>query len=174
MNGQQIVMCAEAIIQEKWMLKLDDIDLCLRNALMGQYGDFFNRMDMPTIFGFIRKYEQERDHVIAKKRDSDMANNNIYEIFKAPQMKQILDDVTDKLAHKEAAPADNIDRKLSPFEKMVQDEWDELQISSISPNLKHYDCNVYDFTGYRALRAEEEVLKGGAHDTGEIPTLSNC
>lgn len=171
MNGQQIVMCAEAIIQEKWMFKLDDVDLCLRNALMGQYGDFFNRVDMPTIFGFIRKYEQERDHLIAKNRDTDMQNNNIYDIFKAPQMKQILDDVTDKLAHKEAAPADNIERKLSPFEKMVQDEWDAM-VKSEYVALKAYKNQLIDFTAFRATRAEEEVLKHGPHDTNEIPPLS--
>jgi hypothetical protein len=171
MNGQQIVSCAEAIVNDKWMLKLDDIDLCLRNVLAGNYGDIFNRMDRPTIFSFLSKFEKERDIAIARKRDKDVEANNIYTLFQNPQMNEILKEVTDKLVHTEK-PMDMKIVKLSPFEKMVQDEWDRLPMSSVTPRFRIYGHVDFDFTQYRYIRAEEEVLKHGAHDTNEIPPLT--
>ena len=136
MNAQQVASCAEAIVEDMWRLKLDDIDLCFRNGLKGNYGQIYDRMDQMTIFGWLKEYEKERDNAIAKKRDTEQINN-IYETFQHPQMKQILEDVTSKLTMKETPKVTEFKpRELTPQEQLFQDllvEFDEIWAAANQP-----------------------------------------
>lgn len=164
MTGQQIAMCAESIVEEMWRFKLDDIDLCFRNGVMGKYGQIYDRMDQMVIFGWLKEYEKERDAAIAKKRDSDqIANNNVYEIFQHPQMKQILHDVTDKLDVK-AKPTEHLKiRELTREEKMIQDwmkDFDRLYAEttgdiSRQTRMIYYEGGWLDQQQYLLLKAKE-------------------
>ena len=157
-------MCAESIVEEMWRFKLDDIDLCFRNGVMGKYGQIYDRMDQMVIFGWLKEYEKERDAAIAKKRDSDqIANNNVYEIFQHPQMKQILHDVTDKLDVK-AKPTEHLKiRELTREEKMIQDwmkDFDRLYAEttgdiSRQTRMIYYEGGWLDQQQYLLLKAKE-------------------
>lgn len=134
MTAPQIAMCAEAIVEEMWRFKLDDIDLCFRNGMTGKYGQIYDRMDQMVIFGWLKEYEKERDMAIAKKRDSEQAGySNVYDVFQHPQMKQILQDVTSKLDVK-AKPVEHLKiRELSREEKLMQQwmsEFDDIYNST--------------------------------------------
>lgn len=171
MSPTQVAITSEMVVEKYYYLRVAEIKLCFRNAMFGEYGEIYNRIDGSVIFSWLQKYDASRTSIVAQANQK-MSANLSETLTKAIDMDTIKL-VTDNLKHKETeAPADNIDRKLSPFEKMVQDEWDKLEKQLMG--LKYYKGGVVDFTEYRHIRAEEEVLKSGAHDTNEIPPLSNC
>lgn len=102
MNATQLNVCAEDLTEsnEFYMLRMEDFKLCFKWARQGKYGEFYNRLDQPMIFGFLRKYMGERDSAIARKRDAEQGNY-MQEVFQSDVMKGILKDVTDKLTIKE-------------------------------------------------------------------------
>lgn len=60
MNEDQIFETASMIILEYYMLNLADINNIFRNAKMGKYGIFYDRIDGMIILSFFEKYCQER------------------------------------------------------------------------------------------------------------------
>lgn len=60
MNAQQVALTADLIIQYYSYFKLEDIKLCFRNAMIGKYGELYDRLDGAIILSWFKKYEMER------------------------------------------------------------------------------------------------------------------
>lgn len=159
MTENQIALCATDIVdsQEFYMLRIEDFELCFKQAYAGAYGEFYGRLDQPMVFGFLRKYSQERDQAIARKRDSETDRSNIYDLFQTDAMKGILKDVTDKLTIKEANEAPKIERKPDIFQIILK-EWGNLPPSEIG-GLKTYQNKPMDTTEFLQVRVNE-LLEG--------------
>lgn len=167
MNPTQIAMCANAIADEKWMLRLDDIQLCMERGCLGYYGELFNRLDQMVIFGWFKKYEAERDEAIARKRDSEQAGN-LYQLFDNEPMKQILHEVTDKLIMQKMpgyTPEPRPQNAASLFAQQVAEEFETLYRDN--PNIGTPRMVFYkdawrdqsDFYDLRFIEHDEEQLK---------------
>lgn len=160
MNAMQIAMCANAICESKWTLRLDDIQLCLERGVMGQYGELFNRMDQMVVFEWFRKYEIERSQEIAKKRDANHANN-IYEVWQSPVLNNILHEVTSKLTHREIVKEEYKPREKNAGELWaaeVQRDFDELYRQNGNdslPRMIAYNGKWMDQTEYYQTRFDE-------------------
>jgi hypothetical protein len=170
MNPAQVAITSEMVIEKYYYLRVAEIKLCFRNAMFGEYGEIYNRIDGSVIFSWLQKYDASRTSIVAQANQKMSAN--LTEALAQTITPELIKEITDKLIHQEK-PMDMTIVKLSPFEKMVQDEWDKIPLSTAGYGLKLYVDTLVDFTNYRRLRAEEEVLKHGQHDTNEIPPLSN-
>lgn len=165
MNADQIRSCAEDIVEEKWYLRIDDIDLCLRRGMLLEYGEIYNRMDQSVIFGWLKKYETERDSHLSKVRDENH-RNNVYEIWQEGPLLDIVRDVANKLSEKEVEKV--ISEKVTRQRSMVDDWIDEFdflfkgQPEDDSPiKTVKYNGKTFDLTGYVEIRNLEymESLK---------------
>lgn len=164
MTPEQMAYCAQEIVATVHGLNLDDIDLCFRMAVRGDYGVTYNRIDTPTVFEWIKKYRTLR-YAEAEKISSAGDGQNLYDLFKHPQMAGALQEVVDAYAARKAAEPIPPVRKVSAWEKMLQDEWDALEWwvdlnGDKAPMLRWYGGkdikkNLYCFTDYCAKRLAE-------------------
>lgn len=60
MNAQQVALTADLIIQYYSYFKLEDIKLCFRNAMIGKYGELYDRLDGSIILSWFKRYEKDR------------------------------------------------------------------------------------------------------------------
>ena len=68
MTDQQIAYCAEMIIEKYFYFKISEIRYVFRQAIMGSYGQLFDRLDTMTIMTWLTAYESERAIEIEAKR----------------------------------------------------------------------------------------------------------
>jgi hypothetical protein len=157
MNNTQLIHCAESLVEsnEFYMLRMEDFETCFNQSLNGRYGEFYNRLDQPMIFGFLRKYMAERDTAIARQRDNSQ-QNNIYELFQSEPMQRILNDVHDKLTHKEVVDVPKTERKQDIFQLFLK-EWDKLPTEQFDGfNYKIYNgAKFADVNDFMIARLDE-------------------
>jgi hypothetical protein len=162
MNNNQLIHCAEALVEsnEFYMLRYEDFETCFDTALSGKYGEFYNRLDEPMVFGFVRKYMLERDAAIARKRDNEHASN-IYEVVQTGPVYEILKEVSDKLSIKETPEPAKIERKMDLGQLFLQ-EWDKLPtkenggvIFRIYNGIEFFAVN--DYLSCRLLEVSEQL-----------------
>lgn len=60
MNDVQVALTVDLIIDEFGYFKPDDFKLCFTNAMKGNYGKLYDRIDGNIIFGWLRTYENDR------------------------------------------------------------------------------------------------------------------
>lgn len=60
MNAKQVAITVDLIIDTYPYMQVDDIALCFRNAMKGNYGRIYNRIDGQIILGWLREYNKER------------------------------------------------------------------------------------------------------------------
>lgn len=160
MTEDQIALCASDIVDssEFYMLRIEDFELCFKNAYAGAYGEFYGRLDQPMVFGFIRKYSIERDAAIARKRDSESDRSNIYQVFQTEPMQKILNEVTDKLSIKERTNEPKPERKPD-VGQIILSEFDDLCKAMQLPNspirVTMYKEKMVDLDGYMKVRIVE-------------------
>lgn len=168
MNAEQMAYCAEDIANSMeaniYCLSLDDIQLCLEKGGRCEYGEIYNRMDQTVIFGWFKKYWEERAAAVSRCRDAEIANNNIYDAFKNDDLYNAVKMVNDKLRMEEKKPDSKPEplRELPPFEKEVLIEWDSMPYGPTGTEfarLKQYKDEWVDFTDYREERFIEESKK---------------
>ena len=156
MNNEQIKFAAEHFVQHHWKYSLEDIQLCLDRGVAGMYGTIYNRLDLSILNEWLLKFEQERDMHITATREKETQANNIYEMFQHPQVMQVMNDVYDKMPHKEA-PAQEVKREVNAFEQQLLTEYDALPEWSENKWFKIYNNKPYQFTEYRKERYMEEI-----------------
>jgi len=156
MNNEQIKFAAEHFVQHHWKYSLEDIQLCLDRGVAGMYGTIYNRLDLSILNEWLLKFEQERDMHITATREKETQANNIYEIFQHPQVMQAMNDVYDKMPHKEA-PAQEVKREVNAFEQQLLSEYDALPEWIENKWFKIYNNKPYQFTEYRKERYMEEI-----------------
>lgn len=158
LTPQQIEFAAEYIVENSWIYSLEDLQICFDRGCMGKYGELYNRLDPSVIMGWLGKYEQERNLVIAEQRQKDILTNNIYDVFNNDTMRDALKIVVQKMDERkvEQMKSDEPHRKPSQFEEQIMDEWTQLP-SGKNGVMKIYKHQIFDFTGYREFRYNEEI-----------------
>ncbi|MFO0201654.1 MAG: hypothetical protein ACK528_00835 [Alphaproteobacteria bacterium] len=156
MNAMQIEFCAENIMEQMWMYSLEDIQLCLDRGAIGMYGTIYNRIDPATILAWFPLYDQERQVVSTTINETEKQANNIYEMFQNPQVMQAMNDVYDKMPHKEA-PAQEPQRQVNAFEQQLLSEFDALPEWVENKWFRLYKNRPFQFTEYRKERYMEEI-----------------
>lgn len=176
-------MCAEDIVDSRWHLRLDDIDLALRRARQGEYAlkmEF--KIDTTDIFKILDFYEAEKLK-LKHNMKSQEAEANMYQLFDNPVMKKILTEVTEKLSIKESKPAEPyVAPEKHPITQQIEAEWDELRKTTSGKKLDKspralglIDLVVYKkkpmaFTEFYSLRFEELAQEIGMNEPVEQPT----
>jgi len=156
MNNEQIKFAAEHFVQHHWKYSLEDIQLCLDRGVAGIYGTIYNRLDLSVLNEWVLKFEQERDMHITATRETEKQTNNIYEMFQHPQVMQAMNDVYDKMPHKEA-PAQDVKREVNAFEQQLLSEFDALPEWVENKWFRLYKNRPFQFTEYRKERYMEEI-----------------
>lgn len=164
MTADQMAYCAQEIVATVHGINLDDIDLCLRMAIRGEFGTTYNRMDTPTVFEWLKKYRSLR---YAEAEKLNQEGENLYSLFNHPQMHDALKAVVDAYEARKTHETPPAVRRVTEWEKALQNEWDALPHKTEQDtdglmsygrtfhNLRIYRGKTYDFTGYCAKRLEE-------------------
>lgn len=157
MKPQQLMLTAELIIEKYYYLRVEELRICFRMAMMGEFGTVYNRIDGQIFFEWILKFLPTRQNVTDQMKQQQQTNNNIYDIFAHPQLAEALQQVSDKLLIKEQ-PVREIKRsKVSNFEQLMMDEYDELQLWGEDIAFRLYNSKPYQFTEYRKERYRELI-----------------
>lgn len=64
LNDNELIEIAQQLIKEYWHYRIQDFAIFVQNAKQGIYGKSYNRLDIPMIWEWIGKYDQDRDKVI--------------------------------------------------------------------------------------------------------------
>ena len=157
MQPMQLALTAELIMEDYYYLRIDELQICFRMAMKGEFGPLYNRIDGQVFFEWIKKYMSKRGQITERIQQDKQQGNNIYEIFQHPQMKEIMDDVADKLSIKEAPKVEAQRTKASPMEQMMMDEYDALPLWNDDMRFRVYNNRPYQFTEYRIERYRELI-----------------
>lgn len=57
MNDAQVLLCAKFIIEEHLHLPLKAMDMFFDDAIKGKFGHHYNKMDIPTLMSWLKKFE---------------------------------------------------------------------------------------------------------------------
>ena len=60
MSESQMMLASQLICEEFYMLKMSELTLLFKRIISGQYGKFYERLDIPTILTCFREYLEER------------------------------------------------------------------------------------------------------------------
>jgi hypothetical protein len=157
MNAQQLSLTAELILEDYYYLRVEELQICFRMAMKGEFGPLYNRIDGQVFFEWIKKYMTKRGAVTERIQQEKQTNNNIYEVFNHPQIESAMKDVYDKIAHKEVPQPEEKRQSTSPFEQQLLTEYDALPEWKESRWFKVYQNKPYQFTEYRKQRYMEEI-----------------
>lgn len=93
MNAKQVAITVDLIIDTYPYMQVDDITLCFRNAMKGNYGRIYNRIDGQIILGWLREYNRERctaadelgynEHLARKAADARPTDGIFYADYRA-------------------------------------------------------------------------------------------
>lgn len=61
MSTDQIKECATFMSERYWHWKVSDLIECRKRILLGDYGQFYERLSIPILFEMLSKYEEFRD-----------------------------------------------------------------------------------------------------------------
>jgi hypothetical protein len=59
MNPKQVLFAAQLITEKHPHFPLKAFDVFFKNAMCGEYGHHYNRMDIPTLMQWLQKFENE-------------------------------------------------------------------------------------------------------------------
>lgn len=71
LSGDDIVTLSEVLLQDFWMLKIDDFVLCLRNGTKGKYGKIYGTLHFPHVLDWFRKYQESKDGLVIGNSEND-------------------------------------------------------------------------------------------------------
>jgi hypothetical protein len=159
MNAQQLMLTAELIMEEYYYLRIEELRMCFRMAMKGEFGPVYNRIDGQVFFEWIVKYMPKRQLITDRMKQEQQSNNNIYEIFAHPQMNEALNDVVQKIEERKMQePVQEIKRdKPSELEVALMREYDELPQWVNDQRFRLYKKKPFQFTEYRYERYRELI-----------------
>jgi hypothetical protein len=159
MNAQQLMLTAELIMEEYYYLRIEELRMCFRMAMKGEFGPVYNRIDGQVFFEWIVKYMPKRQLITDRMKQEQQSNNNIYEIFAHPQMNEAMKDVVTKLDAKmlQEPVKEIIRRKPSELEVALMREYDELPQWVNDQRFRLYKNKPFQFTEYRYERYRELI-----------------
>lgn len=157
MNAQQLLLTAELIIEKYYYLRIEELRVCFRMAMKGEFGPVYNRIDGQVFFEWILKYMPIRGNVTTRMLQEQQSNNNIYEMFQHPQVMEAMQQAADKLSIKEE-PAREVKRENPPaIEIALMREYDDLPTWDNDMRFRVYKNKPYQFTEYRKERYRELI-----------------
>lgn len=71
MDVDAAIFAAESILDEFGLINLSDLRLVFTRAIRGQYGQFYNRITIPQMMDWFRKYFEERCNVCAQASEAE-------------------------------------------------------------------------------------------------------
>ena len=159
MNAQQLMLTAELIMEEYYYLRIEELRVCFRMAMKGEFGPVYNRIDGQVFFEWIMKYMPKRQLITDRMKQEQQSNNNIYELFNHPQMNQVLHDVVEKIeARKLEQPVQEPKHyKPSQLETALMQEYDALPQWDNDMRFRVYKNRPYQFTEFRSERYRELI-----------------
>jgi hypothetical protein len=159
MNAQQLALTAELMLEDYYYLRVDELQVCFRMAMKGEFGPVYNRIDGQIFFEWIRKFMTKRQAISERINLDNQSNNNIYEMFQHPQVLEAIQQTADKLKIEEA-PAREVKRsEVSAFEQLLMKEYDALPQWNNDMRFRVYKNTPYQFNEYRKERYMEEINK---------------
>lgn len=159
MNAQQLALTAELMLEDYYYLRVDELQVCFRMAMKGEFGSVYNRIDGQIFFEWIRKFMTKRQAISERINLEKQSNNNIYEMFQHPQVLEAIQQTADKLKIEEA-PAREVKRsEVSAFEQKLMAEYDALPQWNNDMRFRVYKNTPYQFNEYRKERYMEEINK---------------
>ena len=156
MNAQQLMLTAELIMEEYYYLRIEELRVCFRMAMKGEFGPVYNRIDGQVFFEWITKYMPKRQLITDRMKQEQQSNNNIYEMFQHPQVMEAMQQAADKLSIKET-PAPETHRPVNALEQQLLKEYDALPEWSESRWFRVYNNKPYQFSEYRMERYKELI-----------------
>lgn len=159
MNAQQLMLTAELIMEEYYYLRIEELRVCFRMAMKGEFGPVYNRIDGQVFFEWIVKYMPKRQLITDRMKQEQQSNNNIYELFNHPQMTEALNDVVTKIDAKMLqVPAQEPKREQpSQLEIALMREYDALPQWDNDMRFRVYKNKPYQFTEFRMERYRELI-----------------
>ena len=159
MNAQQLMLTAELIMEEYYYLRIEELRMCFRMAMKGEFGPVYNRIDGQVFFEWIVKYMPKRQLITDRMKQEQQSNNNIYEIFAHPQMNEALNDVVQKIEERKMQEPvkEIIHGKPSELEVALMREYDELPQWINDQRFRLYKNKPFQFTEYRYERYRELI-----------------
>lgn len=134
MTDSQVTYCAEMIIEKYYFLKISEIRYVFRSAIMGEFGQLFDRLDTMTIMLWLDSYEAQRTSEIEKKRIDE---NKIISQNQGFSLKDAPIDIQEKFK----ALAESLEPKFDemkeekPFDESVLKnlKWQQEAVMSMYP-----------------------------------------
>ena len=157
MNAQQLALTAELMLEDYYYLRVDELQVCFRMAMKGEFGPLYNRIDGQVFFEWIRKFMGKRQAISERINLEKQSNNNIYEMFQHPQVQEAIQTAADKLKIEEAPAQEAKRTSPSRFEQMLMDEYDALPQWDNDMRFRVYNNRPYQFTEYRKERYRELI-----------------
>ena len=159
MNAQQLALTAELMLEDYYYLRVDELQVCFRMAMKGEFGPLYNRIDGQVFFEWIRKFMSKRQAISERINLDKQSSNNIYEMFQHPQVVNAIQQAADKLKIEEA-PVQEVKRsEVSSFEQQLMAEYDLLPQWNNDMRFRVYNNTPYQFNEYRKERYMEEINK---------------
>ena len=157
MNKQQLLLTAELIMEKYYYLRAEELRMCFRMAMKGEFGPVYNRIDGQVFFEWILKYMPTRQLITDRMKQEQQSNNNIYEMFQHPQVLDAIQQAADKLKIEEAPAQEAKRTSPSRLEQMLMDEYDLLPLWDNDMRFRVYNNRPYQFTEYRKERYRELI-----------------
>lgn len=159
MNAQQLALTAELILEDYYYLRVDELQVCFRMAMKGEFGPLYNRIDGQVFFEWIKKFMSKRQAISERINIDKQSNNNIYDIFAHPQMTEAMQDVVTKMDAKMLqVPAQEPTREQpSQLEIALMREYDALPQWDNDMRFRVYKNKPYQFTEFRMERYRELI-----------------
>ena len=66
MDESQLIETSTNLVDDFYGFRLVDFAICFKKAKKGSYGKVYDRIDMPTIYEWLLKYDQERTSEIVR------------------------------------------------------------------------------------------------------------
>ena len=159
MNAQQLALTAELILEDYYYLRVDELQVCFRMAMKGEFGPLYNRIDGQVFFEWIKKFMSKRQAISERINIDKQSNNNIYELFNNLQMTEAMQDVVTKIDAKMLqTPAQEPKRdNPSQLEIALMREYDALPQWDNDMRFRVYKNKPYQFTEFRIERYRELI-----------------
>jgi hypothetical protein len=157
MNAQQLALTAELMLEDYYYLRVDELQVCFRMAMKGEFGPVYNRIDGQVFFEWIKKFMGKRQSVSERINLEKQGNNNIYEMFQHPQIMEAMQQAADKLSIKEEPVREVKRENPPPLEIALMREYDALPQWDNDMRFRVYKNKPYQFTEYRQERYRELI-----------------
>ena len=80
LSDAQLDTIPALIMEHCATLRLEEIGLCFKNAILGKYGKNYNRLDTEVIIGWLNQYMKDKNEMAAERRE------RMYESLKSQRM----------------------------------------------------------------------------------------